>query len=118
MVPSFTGFALVGTDADIDAWLTSRRTDEGPPADDLEQARRWFAINLRGWVADVDRPATLATRIRSSETGTGQKILESEGDLNPDTAIEWAALGVTATNCGHLGDGILDYLTMTVTDGP
>lgn len=117
MVPCFTGLCLVGTDADIERWLSSRWIIEGNSAHNIEDARRWYARNLRGWVTDADRPATIATRIRVSETGTGEMILESEGDLDPDTAVEWAVLGVTAANCWHLGDGLLDYLTLTVTDG-
>lgn len=108
-VPNFLGLAVDITDLQIERWINWAEISAPGPS---PTARRWLARNMRGYERDTDRPATLPTRIRVRESGTGHKILESNGDL-----AGFAAHGVTPANCGDLAAGILTFGRLTVTAG-
>ena len=117
MVPCFTGSHIMWTDARIQQWLDWLETPavEGPAAKKVRSARYFWAINVRGWETDADEPKVPKTRIRLSESGTGVGGFESEGVCDPDTAAEFAKLGVTPAV--QIGKGALRYGVIVITDG-
>lgn len=118
MIPSYTGFCLDISDAQIKAWLDDLdRRGLGKSAI-YRESRMWFARNLRGYVNDVNRPTQLKTRVRSAESGTGVHIFEGTGGLEPATRARLAARDITsATDMYELGRDLLKFGKWVVTDG-
>lgn len=122
MVPCYTGFAITIDDAGIARWLKHLAHVEGPQASAaLADARRWFAINLRGYVTDAAAPpagAKRRTRLRLVESGTGSKIIEGAGLLNPTEAAALRLAGVLTEDDGRrLGRDLFRFARLEVTDG-
>ena len=102
MVPSFAGFIFRITDARLEEYLDHLERLEGKNAT-LRESRRWLVRNLRGWVTDADAPpagTVPKVRIRVSETGTGGKMFESPGILEPGQRARFAARGVRNVDDG------------------
>lgn len=121
MIPCYTGFALDITDAGIEQWLAHLAATGRRKSIRYEEARRQFARNLRGWQTDADAPKAgtkRPTRVRLAETGTGSKMLESKGTLEPVTAAAFAKCDVvTAADGAALGEDITRFGAWVVTDG-
>lgn len=102
MVPSFAGFIFRITDRRIEEYLDHLERIEGKNAT-LRESRRWLVRNLRGWITDADAPpddVVPPVRIRVSETGTGGKMFESPGILEPGQRARFAARGVRNVDDG------------------
>lgn len=95
MIPSYQGFRLEITDAEIGRWL-----DGEAATGKLRQSMRQYAENLRG---DGKR-----VTLRVAETGTAVPIIESSGTLEPTERAAWAAVGInTDDDAARLGRNIL-----------
>lgn len=89
-VPEGTRLALDITDAELDAWATSRGYTGQRRTTALTFAR---ALRDYGWVI--------------AETGCYGNSIETDGTTNPATAATWARLGLTGTPAdAHLLDNL------------
>ena len=98
------------SDADIERWIS-----EAPKnTEHLANARRWFARNLRGYYSDDQKSHLRVPTLRVCASGTGNKILESVGWVNPRHRKAWAEAGLKSANDAVLlGKDILKYGTLT-----
>lgn len=104
MIPCYQPFHFDITDAEIETWLTNEI-----PAH-MRDGQRWYARNLRGYEQDADRPRTPRPTIRTAESGTGDKLIESVGWHNPKAKTEWAKCGIkTKSDVSKIGRNILAY---------
>ena len=109
---NFCPFGVLINDRAIEAWLV--HLDTNYPGDGIPAAKRRNLIrNLRGYETDATKPAEPPTTLRCRENGTGDAIIESNGDL-----AGFAAQGVTPTNCGALLRDLWLFATPIVTRGP
>lgn len=101
-IPSGMRFAIEITDAQIEAWLTSRGYTGV-----LRNTARIFAVALRdyGWIV-------------GDTCGWGM-IGEVDGFVNPAVKPVWTGLGVTTTDIGsRMFDGIFNFGKMYVVAAP
>lgn len=110
-VDCYQPFGFRITDAGIEAWLKSLKDPS------LDEARRWFARNLRGYASDAQEPKTIKSTMRVCASGSGTKLLESVGWANPRHRVEWAQCGIlTSDDARNLGKNL--FLFGVVTEIP
>lgn len=110
-VDCYQPFGFIITDTAIEAWLKSLKDPS------LEETRRWFARNLRGYFSDNQAPKTPKPTMRVCASGTGTRLLESVGWTNPRHRAEWAQCGIlTEEDARNLGKDL--FLFGTVVEIP
>ena len=104
-VPEGIRVALHVTDAEIEAWLSSRNYTGA-----RRQTARVFAVALRDYGAIV------------AETGCWGVGIETDGVVNPTSAAKWAAAGIvddgSANPAGDLLDGLVTRARLYVVEPP
>jgi len=113
LVPAFQGFYLDITDENIIRWVEETNTPS-----DLVLSKMFYAVNLRGYISDMDRPVERKATMRIIMSGNGPVNINTLGFTNKRVRKDFEACGVTNDFIGRtLGKDILKYGTLRSVDG-